>query len=78
MPRRAYRAGQHAVNSPTLASSSSTGQAQPYGDAGQPMPGGVEVAVSAAPSAALEDLLLLIGATRDDEWSDQVKFVPLR
>ena len=46
--------------------------------AGQPMPGVVEVAVSVAIGAALEDLLLLIGATRDDEWPDQVKFVPLR
>ncbi len=46
--------------------------------AGQPMPGVVEVAVSAELGAALEDLLLLIGATRDDEWPDQVKFVPLR
>ena len=45
---------------------------------GQPMPGVVEVAVSAELGAALEDLLLLIGATRDDEWPDQVKFVPLR
>lgn len=46
--------------------------------AGQPMPGVVEVAVSAELGAALEDLLLLIGATRDDEWPDQVKFVPQR
>ncbi len=46
--------------------------------AGQPMPGVVEVAVTAALGAALEDLLLLIAATRDDEWLDQVKFIPLR
>ena len=46
--------------------------------AGQPMPGVVEVAVSATIGAALEDLLLLIAATRADEWPDQVKFVPLR
>ena len=46
--------------------------------AGQPLPGVVEVAVSATIGAALEDLLLLIEATRDDEWPDQVKFVPLR
>ena len=46
--------------------------------AGQPVPGVVEVAVSAAIGAALEGLLLLIEATRYDEWSDRVKFVPLR
>ena len=45
---------------------------------GQPMPGVVEVDVSATIGAALEELVLLIGATRDDEWPDQVKFVPLR
>ena len=45
---------------------------------GQPMPGVVEVDVSATIGAALEELVLLIGATCDDEWPDQVKFVPLR
>jgi hypothetical protein len=41
------------------------------------MPGVVEVAVTAALGVALEDLLLLIAAIRDDEWPDQVKFIPL-
>ena len=46
--------------------------------AGQPMPGVVEVAGTVALGAALEDVLLLIAATPDDEWADQIKFVPLR
>ena len=42
------------------------------------MPGVVEVTATAALGVALDDLLLLIAATRDDEWPDQVKFIPLR
>jgi predicted nuclease of predicted toxin-antitoxin system len=46
--------------------------------AGQPMPGVVEVAGSADLGDALDDLLVLITASRDDEWTDQARFVPLR
>ncbi len=44
--------------------------------ASQAMPGVVEVAYSAALGEALDDLLLMLAATRDDEWSDQVRFIP--
>lgn len=46
--------------------------------AGQPMPGVVVGGGTVAIGAALEDLLLLITATRGDEWPDGVRFVPLR
>jgi hypothetical protein len=46
--------------------------------AGQPMTGVVEVSGTVALGGLLADLMLLILATGDDEWSDQVKFVPLR
>lgn len=46
--------------------------------AGQAMPGVVEVADDAPLGEALADLVLLMTATRDDEWADQIKFVPLR
>jgi hypothetical protein len=38
----------------------------------------VEVSGTVAVGELLADLLLLIMATGDDEWSNQVKFVPLR
>lgn len=43
-----------------------------------PLPGVVVVAASTDLGAALDDLLTLIAASRDDEWPDQVRFVPLR
>lgn len=43
-----------------------------------PLPGVVVVAASADLGAALDDLLTMIAASRDDEWPDQVRFVPLR
>ena len=46
--------------------------------AGQPLPGVVVVSGGAALGTLLEDLLLLIAATRGDEWPDRVRFVPLR
>lgn len=46
--------------------------------AGQPMPGVIEVASAATIGEALEGLLLLIAATRDAEWANQIMFIPLR
>lgn len=45
--------------------------------AGQAMPGVIEVASSASIATVLSDLLLLIAATRDDEWANQAQFIPL-
>ena len=46
--------------------------------AGQAMSGVIEVASSAPIGDALQDLELLIVATPDDEWQNQIKFIPLR
>jgi hypothetical protein len=46
--------------------------------AGLPVPGVVVVALTADLGDALDDLLVLIGASRDEEWRDRVQFVPLR
>jgi hypothetical protein len=46
--------------------------------AGQPMPGVVEIKPVISVGDALEDLLLLIEATRDDEWEGLVKYIPIR
>ena len=46
--------------------------------AGLPLPGVVIVAAGAGLGEALDDLLTMIAASRDDEWPDQVRFVPLR
>ena len=46
--------------------------------AGLRMPGIIEVSGSLPLGPALDDLGLLISATQDDEWINQVKFIPLR
>lgn len=46
--------------------------------AGLVMSGVVEVDDERGIGAVLEDLLILIEASRDDEWEGQVKFVPIR
>ena len=43
-----------------------------------PLPGVVVVATSAALGDALEELHIMIEAGDDDDWPDQVRFVPLR
>lgn len=45
--------------------------------AGLPLPGVVVVAAGADIGDALDDLRVVIVATRDEEWPDQVQFVPL-
>ena len=45
--------------------------------AGLPLPGVVVVAADAGIGGALDDLLVVIGASSDEEWADQVQFVPL-
>ena len=43
-----------------------------------PMPGVFVVSTQLAPGKAIEDILTLIwGSLYDDEWKDQVIFVPL-
>ena len=46
--------------------------------AGLPLPGVVVIAAGAGLGEVLDDLHALIAANRDDEWPDQVHFVPLR
>jgi hypothetical protein len=46
--------------------------------AGLPMPGVIEVNWPIPIGEAVEDLLILIEATHDDEWEGQIKFVPIR
>ena len=41
-------------------------------------PGVVVIAADTPLGAALEELVLLISASRADEWEDPIKFVPLR
>ena len=45
---------------------------------GLPMPGIFEVRESLPVGAAIADILLLAGASRDDEWEGQVHYLPLR
>ena len=44
---------------------------------GQPMPGVFEVRQRAPIGRIIEDLLLLVEDSRDDEWDGQVVYVPL-
>jgi hypothetical protein len=45
---------------------------------GWPMPGVFVVSTQLAPGRAIEDILtLVLGSWHDDEWKDQVLFVPL-
>ena len=46
--------------------------------AGQPMPGVFEVNRAVPIGRAIEDLLLLAGCSREDEWEGQVRYLPLR
>lgn len=46
--------------------------------AGLAMPGIIEVRQSLPIGNVIEDLLLLIGASREDEWLGQVVYLPLR
>lgn len=45
--------------------------------AGLAMPGVIEVSQEAPIGTVIADLLLLIGASRPDEWAGQVLYVPL-
>lgn len=45
---------------------------------GLPMPGVVLVSDALSMGEAVEDLLILIEANREDEWEGQIKFVPIR
>lgn len=44
---------------------------------GLPMPGVVQVARTSAIGAAIEDLVLLVECSHDEEWTNQVRYVPL-
>ena len=44
---------------------------------GLPMPGVVQVVRTSAIGAAIEDLVLLVECSRDEEWANQVRYVPL-
>lgn len=46
--------------------------------AGQPMPGVFEVSRNAAIGVVIEDLLLIAEFSLENEWVDQVRYVPLR
>jgi hypothetical protein len=46
--------------------------------AGSPMPGVIAVAQSMAIGAAIDDLALVIECSTQDEWHDQVRYLPLR
>jgi predicted nuclease of predicted toxin-antitoxin system len=45
---------------------------------GKPMPGIIEVSRSVPIGIAIEDILLLAEASRDDEWEGQILYLPLR
>ncbi|MCB0158031.1 MAG: DUF5615 family PIN-like protein [Caldilineaceae bacterium] len=45
---------------------------------GDPMPGVFEVSRTVPIGAAIEDLLLIIECSLDDEWNGQVRYLPLR
>ena len=44
---------------------------------GLPMPGAVHIPWTLPPGQAIEDLLLLIGASLEHEWENQVRYLPL-
>jgi len=45
--------------------------------AGQPMPGVIEVSTNIALGLAIDDILLLVGASLPNEWEGQVLYLPL-
>lgn len=45
--------------------------------AGQPMPGVVEVPTDISLGLAIDDILLLVGASLPNEWEGQVLYMPL-
>jgi hypothetical protein len=45
--------------------------------AGQRMPGVFEVGVSLSVGRAIDDLLLIVECSSDDEWQGQVRYLPL-
>ena len=53
------------------------GLAYARADAGQPMPGVIQVSPTVPIGRAIEDLLLLAEASLADEWAGQVVYVPL-
>ena len=53
------------------------GLAYARADAGQPMPGVIQVSPTVPIGRAIEDLLLLVEASLADEWAGQVVYVPL-
>ena len=46
--------------------------------AGKPMPGVFEVSRSLPVGAVIEDILLLVECSLDDEWEGQIRYLPLR
>jgi predicted nuclease of predicted toxin-antitoxin system len=54
-----------------------TGYAYDRVRAGLPMPGVVEVRITQAIGATIEDLVLLISASIPDEFENQVRYIPL-
>lgn len=46
--------------------------------AGQPMPGVFEVSRAVAVGVAIEDIVLIIDYSLEDEWEGQVRYLPLR
>ena len=42
-----------------------------------PMPGVFEVPQTMSVGAAIEDILLLAECSLDDEWTDQIRYLPL-
>ena len=47
-------------------------------EADQPMPGVFEVPRSEALAVVIEDLVLLVECSTDNEWEGQVRYLPLR
>ena len=45
--------------------------------AGLPMPGVFTVPKTVAIGRAIEELIILVECSLDDEWTDQVRYVPL-
>lgn len=45
--------------------------------AGQPMPGAFAVVYGVLPSQAIDDLLLLVECSVDNEWDDRILYLPL-
>ena len=54
-----------------------TGYAYERVEAGLPMPGVFEVEATMPIGQAIEDLLLLVECSEEDEWEGQVCFIPL-